>query len=108
MLISKQTRIRDLAIRSQKIEIRKMAKPELNNDMPFTATNYKLLLIGLAIVMVGYRLMSGGGNGDPTTFNADELFSTRRITVAPIVVLIGYGFVAYAILKKTGENEVSK
>lgn len=85
-----------------------MAKPELNNDMPFTATNYKLLLIGLCILVVGYILMAGGGNGDPNTFNADELFSARRITVAPIVVLLGYGFVAYAILKKTGENEAGK
>ena len=81
-----------------------MAKPELNNDMPFTATNYKLLLIGLAIVTVGYILMSGGGNGDPNAFDEAEIFSTRRITVAPIVVLIGYLFVVYAILKKTGES----
>ena len=81
-----------------------MAKPELNNDMPFTATNYKLLLIGLAIVTVGYILMSGGGNGDPNAFDASELFSARRITIAPIVVLAGYAFVAYAILKKTGES----
>ena len=50
-----------------------MAKPELNNDMPFTATNYKLLLIGLAIVAVGYMLMSGGGNGDPNAFDAADL-----------------------------------
>lgn len=85
-----------------------MAKPELNNDMPFTATNYKLLLIGLAIVTVGYTLMSGGGNGDPNAFDAAELFSTRRITVAPIVVLAGYAFVAFAILKKTGGSEAGK
>lgn len=81
-----------------------MAKPGLNNDMPFTSTNYKLLLVGLAIVVVGYSLMSGGGNGDPNAFNAQELFSTRRITVAPLVVLFGYAFVAYAILKKTGDT----
>lgn len=43
-----------------------MAKPELNNDMPFTATNYRLLLIGMAILVVGYILMAGGGNGGPT------------------------------------------
>ncbi len=46
--------------------------------------------------------MSGGGNGDPNAFDAAEVFSGRRITVAPIVVIIGYLFVAYAILKKTG------
>ena len=85
-----------------------MAKPELNNDMPFTAKNYKLLLIGLGILVLGYILMSGGGNGDPNAFDAAELFSARRITLAPIVVLVGYAFVAYAILKKTGENEAGK
>ena len=85
-----------------------MAKPELNNDMPFTATNYKLLLIGLGILVLGYILMSGGGNGDPNAFDAAELFSARRITLAPIVVLVGYAFVAYAILQKTGENEAGK
>jgi hypothetical protein len=85
-----------------------MAKPELNNDMPFTATNYKLLLIGLAIVVVGFMLMSGGGNGDPNAFDEKELFSTRRITVAPIVVVLGYIFVAFAILKKSGSTEAGK
>ncbi|MBL7950299.1 MAG: DUF3098 domain-containing protein [Flavobacteriales bacterium] len=85
-----------------------MAKPELNNDMPFTAINYRLLVIGLAIVTVGFILMSGGGNGDPNEFDAAELFSTRRITVAPIVVVLGYIFVAFAILKKSGSTEAGK
>ena len=70
------------------------------NDMAFTRLNYRLLLIGIGIVILGYMLMSGGGSGDPNVFNADEIFSTRRITVAPIVCLIGYLFVVYAILKK--------
>jgi hypothetical protein len=79
-----------------------MAKHERTDDMPFTGVNYKLLLIGLAIVVLGYVLMSGGGNGDPNAFDAKELFSARRITVAPIVVVAGYIFIAYAILKKSG------
>lgn len=79
-----------------------MAKHERTDDMPFTGTNYKLLLIGLAIVVVGYVLMSGGGNGDPNAFDAKEIFSGRRITVAPIVTIAGYLFIVYAILKKTG------
>lgn len=80
-----------------------MAKAPVSNDreMPFTPTNYKLLLIGLAIIGVGYVLMSGGGNGDPNAFNADEVFSPRRITVAPIVCLVGYLFVFYAIMKRS-------
>ena len=76
--------------------------------MAFTATNYRLLLIGMGITTLGYVLMSGGGNGDPNAFDAAEVFSARRITVAPIVVLIGYLFVVYAILKKTVRNEAGK
>lgn len=78
-----------------------MAKQNHFNDLAFTATNYKLLLIGLAIVVLGFLLMSGGGNGDPNAFDATEIFSARRITVAPIVTLVGYLFVVYAILKKS-------
>lgn len=70
------------------------------NDMAFTRLNYRLLLIGIGIVIVGYMLMSGGGSGDPNVFDASEIFSARRITVAPIVCLIGYLFIVYAILKK--------
>jgi Protein of unknown function (DUF3098) len=81
-----------------------MAKRDHFEDMAFTAANYKLLIIGLVIVVVGYVLMSGGGSGDPNVFDAEEIFSDRRITVAPIVVIIGYLFVVYAILKKTGSR----
>ena len=73
---------------------------EHDDQMPFTRTNYRLMLIGLGILVVGYTLMSGGGSGDPNVFNAEEIFSARRITVAPIVCVVGYLFVAYAILKK--------
>lgn len=79
-----------------------MAKAPIHtsNDMPFTRINYRLLLIGLGILVVGYMLMAGGGSGDPNVFNADEIFSARRITVAPIVCLIGYIFLIYAIMKR--------
>ena len=72
----------------------------VNDDMAFDRTNCKLLLIGIGIVILGFVLMSGGGSGDPEVFNAKELFSARRITVAPIVCLIGYSFVIYAIMRK--------
>jgi hypothetical protein len=85
-----------------------MAKQNHFNDLAFTATNYKLFLIGLGIVVVGYLLMSGGGNGDPNAFDATEIFSGRRITVAPIVVLVGYLFVVYAILKRDRSSEAGQ
>jgi hypothetical protein len=74
-------------------------------ELAFTRTNYRLLLIGIAIVIIGYMLMAGGGSGDPNVFDENEIFSTRRITVAPIVCMIGYLFVVYAIMKKTKDTE---
>jgi hypothetical protein len=70
-----------------------------NQEFAFPKQNYRLLLAGLLIVIIGFFLMSGGGSDDPTAFS-EEIFSARRITIAPIVVLIGYGFVMYAIMKK--------
>ncbi|MFY7707522.1 MAG: DUF3098 domain-containing protein [Flavobacteriales bacterium] len=60
--------------------------------------NYLVIVIGLVVITLGYILMSGGGSPDPNTFNADELFSARRITLAPITILIGYGIVGYGIM----------
>lgn len=85
-----------------------MAKNSNWNDMPFTATNYKLLLFGVAIVAVGFILMSGGGSGDPNVFDKGSVFHPRRITVAPIVTLAGYLFIVYAIMKRTGEEDAGK
>lgn len=64
----------------------------------FGKKNYIILGIGLGILMIGYLLMSGGAATSAEEFNAEELFSTRRITVAPIVVLIGYIVVGVAIM----------
>ena len=80
----------------------KSGTPE--NTFAFGKVNFKLLLIGLAILVVGYILMVGGGSDDPNIFNGEELFSFRRITLAPIVLLVGYIFVFYAILKKHDEG----
>ena len=85
-----------------------MAKNSNWNDMPFTATNYKLLLIGLVIVALGFILMSGGGSGDPNVFDEGSIFHPRRITVAPIVVLAGYLFIVYAIMKRTNDDEAAQ
>lgn len=66
--------------------------------------NFYLLAIGFAIIILGFLLMSGGGTEDPNVFNADELFSFRRITLAPIVILFGFIFEIYAIMKKPKET----
>lgn len=85
-----------------------MAKNQTWNDMPFTATNYKLLGIGLGVVLLGFILMSGGGSGDPNVFDEGSIFHPRRITVAPIVTLAGYLFIVYAILKRTRDDEAAQ
>lgn len=72
--------------------------------MPLTFTNYKLMLIGFAIIVLGFVLMSGGGSDDPNVFNED-MFSFRRITLAPILVLGGFAFEIYAILRKPRQSE---
>lgn len=77
---------------------------EKQRQMPLTFTNYKLMLIGLAIIVIGFVLMVGGGSDDPNEFNW-EMFSFRRITLAPIVVLAGFAFEIYAIMKKPKKKE---
>ena len=62
--------------------------------------NYYLIIIGCAIILLGFILMIGGGAADPKTFNANEIFSFRRVTLAPIVVMFGFLFEIYAIMKK--------
>ena len=71
-----------------------------NSNFAFSKENYIWLCVGIVILVVGYVLMSGGGSDNPNEFHADQIFSARRITLAPITVLVGYGTILYAILKK--------
>lgn len=77
-----------------------MENKEVSNPLfPLEKKNYKLLAVGLAIIVIGFILMAGGGSDDPNVFNED-VYSFRRITLAPIVVLAGFIFEIYAIMKK--------
>ena len=67
-------------------------------DFLFEKVNYKILLIGLGIIALGFILMSGGGSDDPKVFS-EAIFNFRRIRLAPTVVLAGFGVVIYSILK---------
>ena len=62
-------------------------------------TNIYVLLVGIAFVVIGFILMSGGASDDPSKFNP-EVFSSTRITVAPILVLLGFGINIAAIMLK--------
>ncbi|MEE2837813.1 MAG: DUF3098 domain-containing protein [Bacteroidota bacterium] len=68
-------------------------------NFAFRRSNYVWLGVGIATLILGYALMSGGGSDDPNVFD-ESIFSFRRITLAPTVVLAGYGLIFYAILKK--------
>lgn len=70
----------------------------------FDRSNYKFLFIGLGLNVVGFLLMIGGAAPSPDEFNAEELFSHRRITLAPIVIVLGYAVILYSIMKKPKKN----
>jgi membrane-bound ClpP family serine protease len=84
-----------------------MAKKKIEKekpDFPLQKENYILLIIGFAIIIVGFLLMIGGKAENPKEFNP-AIFSFRRITLAPIIVLAGFIFEIWAIMKKPKETE---
>ncbi|MDR3093570.1 MAG: DUF3098 domain-containing protein [Bacteroidales bacterium] len=68
-------------------------------DFPIWKDNYKYILAGVGIIVIGFLLMSGGKSTDPNVFS-QEIFSFRRITLAPIVVVGGFAFIIWAIMRK--------
>ena len=85
------------------------AKPKSFQGLPFLfdKQNYVLMAIGLVVIIVGYIMMSGGRSADPNVFDADALYSFRRITLAPILVLVGLAIEGYAIMKKPSDKSSS-
>lgn len=75
----------------------KKRKEKAKEQFVFGKKNYKFMFIGLLIIALGFILMAGGGSDDPNVFNPD-IFSWRRIRLAPTLVLIGFGIQVYAIL----------
>ena len=66
----------------------------------FDKENYYWMFGGLAMIFIGFMLMSGGKSANPHEFHYEEIYSFRRITLAPIIILLGFGVEAYAIMKK--------
>ena len=73
---------------------------EQKQEFLFDTINYKILLIGIGVIALGFILMSGGGSDNPNVFN-EEVFNFRRIRLAPTTVLIGFGITIYSIFKKS-------
>lgn len=71
-----------------------------NLHFGFRKENYKLLFIGLAINIIGFLLMIGGGSDDPNVFKEDELFNTTRLTISPMLIIGGYIVMIFAIMRK--------
>ena len=66
----------------------------------FDKQNMWLMLLGVGVIAIGMLLMVGGRSKDPNTFNYDEVYSALRISVAPVLIIIGLGIEIYAIFKK--------
>jgi membrane-bound ClpP family serine protease len=79
-----------------------MAKEKQKTDFAFGKINYTIMLTGIGLILLGFILMSGGGSKDPNVFNED-IFSVRRITIAPLLVLAGFVLEIYAIVKKSND-----
>ena len=79
-------------------------KTTQKQDFLFDKSNFKWMLVGIAFILLGLVLMAGGKSPDPHKFNYDEVYSFRRITLAPIMILLGLAIEVYAIIKK---DEVS-
>ena len=76
---------------------------EVNFHFGFRKENYKWLLIGLAINILGFLLMIGGGSDDPNVFKEKELFSTTRLTISPMLIIGRYVVMIFAIMKKNNK-----
>ena len=76
------------------------AKTETKSlDFVFEKQNYIIMIVGVLVIILGYILMVGGGSEDPKVFNTD-IFDFRRLTLAPIVIILGFVIEIFAIMKK--------
>ncbi len=70
----------------------------------FDKENYMWMIGGVALILIGFMLMAGGKSPNPHEFHYEEIYSFRRITLAPIVILLGFAVEVYAIMKKPKET----
>lgn len=82
----------------------KKNEPRGNQAFLFDKENYTWMIGGVVLILIGFALMSGGKSPDPHQFNYDEIYSFRRITLAPIVILLGFVVEVFAIMKKPKET----
>jgi len=73
---------------------------EKKSTSMFTKENYLWMIAGAVVMAIGWFLMAGGKSDNPAVFDDKEVYSTTRITIAPILILIGLGIEIFAIFKK--------
>jgi hypothetical protein len=73
---------------------------ETNKNTLFGKQNLLWMLIGAVVIVLGFLLMAGGKSEDPNVFNEAEVYSTTRITIAPLLIVVGLVIEIYAIMKK--------
>ena len=78
----------------------KKNKDKAKSTFLFGKKNYKIMLLGLGVIALGFALMAGGGSEDPNVFN-EEIYNFQRIRLAPTLILIGFAIEVYAILAKS-------
>lgn len=79
-----------------------MKKEKDKSEFLFGKKNYKIMLVGIGVILLGFILMAGGGSEDPNVFN-EEMYNFQRIRLAPTLILIGFAIEVYAILAKSAE-----
>lgn len=79
------------------VKLKEEAAPKKQESFVFSRLNYQLLIAGLVIIFIGFLLMAGGGSDDPTKFDPG-IFSFRRVTFGPVLVLIGFVVEGVAIM----------
>lgn len=79
----------------------------MRNTSIFTKENYIWMLAGVIVIILGMFLMSGGKSSDPNVFDQKEVYSTTRITIAPLLILIGLAIEVVAIFRKPRSGNIS-
>jgi fumarate reductase subunit D len=81
-------------------ETKQIEKTVIDSNPVFAKDNYKIMIAGLVITVIGFLLMMGGYTDDPNHFKPEEVYSFRRITVAHTVIVLGLLVEIYAIMRR--------
>ena len=90
---------------TSKVSPSKDLAPKGNQTFLFDKSNYMWMIGGVILILIGFILMAGGKSDDPSKFNYNEIYSARRITIAPLLILIGFAVEVYAIMKKPANTQ---